>query len=241
MVSSNASGTEASGRIAAVVLAGGLGHRMRADRPKQLLELAGKPILQHSIEAFAASPAVDEVLVMVPEGQLATLVDQVSLWGATGVQEGGVFRHDTVRIALDALGADVTGVLLHDAARPLLSQELIAACVGALDDHQAAGVFVDSADTVVEVSDDGSTVAAVPDRRRLRRAQTPQAFDVAVIRRAHALAADDPAFEPTDDCGVVARYLPQVPIAVIPGESRNLKVTEPLDLLIAERLLKADE
>jgi 2-C-methyl-D-erythritol 4-phosphate cytidylyltransferase len=226
--------------MVAVVLGGGAGTRFGAVRPKQLLTLAGKTLVEHCVTAFASAPGIDEVLLVMGPGftdEAARLVSgQVS-----AVIEGGVSRADSVRNALAYLSAryapDGTGVLFHDAARPLVDQRVIADCVAALREHDAIGTAVPSADTIV-VARDG-VMSHVPPRETLLRCQTPQCFRLSVIIRAHELAAQDPAFVPTDDCGVVLRYLPDVPVHVVLGSERNLKVTYPSDLAIAEVLMRS--
>ena len=226
--------------IAAVVLGGGVGNRFGASTPKQLLTLDGRTLVEHCVAAFGRAPGVDEVLLVMPSGyaaEAAKLVgDQVS-----AVIAGGVTRSDSVRNALAHLTArhpaETTGVLLHDAARPLVSQRVIADCVAAVSHHDAAGTAVPTSDTIV-VAEDG-VMSHVPPREHLLRCQTPQCFRLSVIARAHELAAADPDFTPTDDCGVVLRYLPDVPVHVVPGSERNVKITYPGDLAIAQTLLRA--
>ena len=130
------------------------------------------------------------------------------------------------------------GVLLHDAARPLVDQRIIADCVAALGAHDAAGVAVPASDTIVITAD--GVMHSMPRRETLWRCQTPQCFRLPVIARAHELAAADPDFASTDDCGVVLRYLPDVDVHIVPGSERNLKITYPQDLAIAEALLGED-
>lgn len=218
----------------AVVLAAGVGARLGAERPKQLLELAGKTVLERSVAPFVVCDSINEVLVMTRAADLEVIRAIVEPLGVTRILAGGVERHDTVRVAIEALGDADANVLFHDAARPLVSATLIDATVAALQTHGAAGAYIESTDTVVQVTADGATVDHVLERPLVRRAQTPQGFRLDVIRAAHEQAAADPGFAPTDDCGVVARYLPDEPIAVVPGDPRNLKVTEPGDLAIAE-------
>ncbi|HEX6448495.1 MAG TPA: 2-C-methyl-D-erythritol 4-phosphate cytidylyltransferase [Trebonia sp.] len=226
-------------RMVAVVLGGGSGSRFGAATPKQLLTLVGKTLVEHCVAAFGSAPCVDEVLLVMPPAyhdEAKRLVgDQVS-----AIIEGGESRADSVRNALRYLAArypaDDTGVLLHDAARPLVDQQVIADCVEALGSHDAIGTAVPTADTIVVCTEDG-VMAHVPPRETLMRCQTPQCFRLSVITRAHDLAAADPDFVPTDDCGVVLRYLPDVPVHVVPGSERNIKVTYPGDLAIAEVLL----
>lgn len=224
----------------AVVLAGGVGTRIGADRPKQLLSIAGRTILEWAVSAFHDSPYVDEVWVVTA----GTLVDDVRTLlaaaglGAVRVIEGGVLRSDSTRAAITALGDRDCDVLFHDAARPLVDSRIIADCVRALRTGEAVTTAVPSTDTVAEVDPDGR-VKGILDRARLRNVQTPQGFRLATIGAAYRLMDADPQgpLAATDDCGVVLRYRADVPIAVVAGSARNLKVTHPDDLLVAERLL----
>ena len=226
-------------KMVAVVLGGGSGSRFGAARPKQLLPLSGRTLVEHCVSAFSDAPGVDEVLLVMPPAyhdEVAKLVgDQVS-----AIISGGETRADSVRNALRYLAghyaADDTGVLFHDAARPLIDQRVIADCVSALRVHDAIGTAVPTADTIVVRTDDGA-MSHVPPRETLMRCQTPQGFRMSVLTRAHELAAADSDFVPTDDCGVVLRYLPDVPVHIVQGSERNIKVTYPSDLAIAEVLM----
>jgi 2-C-methyl-D-erythritol 4-phosphate cytidylyltransferase len=226
-------------RMVAVVLGGGTGTRFGAARPKQLLTLNGKTLVEHCVAAFAGVPGIDEILLVMPPAyhdEAKRLVGgQVS-----AIIAGGATRSDSVRNALAHLGARYdqaeTGVLVHDAARPLVTRRIIADCMAALHEHDAVGTAVPTADTILAVQD--GVIAHVPPRETLYRAQTPQCFRLETIVQAHALAAADPAFTPTDDCGVVLRYLPDVPVHIVPGSETNLKVTYPSDLAIAKALLE---
>lgn len=225
-----------------VVLAGGVGARVGSELPKQLLEVSGRTILEHSVAAFASHPRIDEVLVVMVPGHVDVARRIVKAYPkVAGVVEAGVGapRSDSTVRALSWIGSRGDGephVLLHDAARPLVTADLIDRAVAALATYDAATAAIPSSDTILELAPDG-TLHNVPSRANLRRVQTPQAFRVSVLRRAHELAAQDPSFEPTDDCSVVLRYLPDVPIGVFDGDERNIKVTEPLDLAVAELLL----
>jgi 2-C-methyl-D-erythritol 4-phosphate cytidylyltransferase len=241
-------------RMVAVVLAGGSGQRFGAGVPKQLLELDGQTLLAHCVAAFDAAPGVDEVLVVMPPGRTAD-AEKLRAGGAypklTAVIEGGTSRPGSTRAAISAISARRAaapdngdrdadwGVLFHDAARPLVDQRIIADCVAALERVDALGVAVPTADTIVVVAD--GVMTQIPRRDSLMRCQTPQAFRLSVIARAHELALADPDYEPTDDCGVVLRYLPDVPVHVVQGSERNLKITYPRDLAIAQALLDEEQ
>jgi 2-C-methyl-D-erythritol 4-phosphate cytidylyltransferase len=227
-------------RMVAVVLGGGVGERVGAALPKQLLRLGGKTLVEHCVAAFEQAPGVDEILVVMAAGYVEQVRDMLAEGGfskVTGVIAGGVARSDSTRAALAAIagGGDNQGVLLHDAARPLVDQRIIADCVAALGEHDAAGVAVPASDTMVITAN--GVMHTMPRRETLWRCQTPQCFRLPVIARAHELAAADPDFAPTDDCGVVLRYLPGVDVHIVPGSERNLKVTYPQDLAVAEALL----
>jgi 2-C-methyl-D-erythritol 4-phosphate cytidylyltransferase len=258
-------------RMVAVVLGGGVGQRMAAGMPKQLLTLGGKTLVERCVAAFDQAPGVDEILVVMPRGytgQVKAMLTDAGYRKVTAVIEGGATRPDSTRVALTAIaaagpaatagtatastaatstatagtGPGDCGVLLHDAARPLVDQRIIADCVAALQTHDAAGVAVPASDTMV-VTDNG-VMQSMPRRETLLRCQTPQCFRLPVITRAHELAAADPdpgSFAPTDDCGVVLRYLPDVDVHIVPGSERNIKITYAQDLAIAEVLLARGE
>jgi ribitol-5-phosphate 2-dehydrogenase (NADP+) / D-ribitol-5-phosphate cytidylyltransferase len=229
-------------RMVAVVLGGGTGQRLGAGMPKQLLTLGGQTLIERCVAAFDAAPGVDEVLVVMARGYTGQVRELVAgFQKVTAVIEGGSTRPESTRAALAAIAeadGDDCGVLLHDAARPLVDQKIIAACVAALEVHDAAGVAVPASDTMV-LTENG-VMHSVPPRERLFRCQTPQCFRLSVIARAHELAAADPEFAPTDDCGVVLRYLPGTAVHIVPGSERNMKVTYPQDLAVAEALLSGD-
>jgi 2-C-methyl-D-erythritol 4-phosphate cytidylyltransferase len=230
-------------RMVAVVLGGGTGQRLGAGIPKQLLTLGGQTLIERCVAAFEQAPQIDEILVVMARGHTEPVRAMLAGGGypkVTAVIEGGATRPDSTRAALAAVGPGggrgECGVLLHDAARPLVDQRIIADCVAALRVHQAVGVAVPASDTIVVVSEDG-VMLSVPRRETLQRCQTPQCFRLSVIARAHELAAADPDYTPTDDCGVVLRYLPGVPVHTVPGSERNIKITYPHDLAVAEALL----
>ena len=229
-------------RNVAVVLAGGTGTRVGLSIPKQLIKIAGKPIIEHTIAALQESPLIDEIMVMMAPGHLDNVRAIVRSGGydkVSQILEGAGTRNDTTAAALAALGDAECNVLLHDAVRPLVSQTIIAANVEALQTYQAVDTAIPSADTVIAVQpDQPSRSPTCSPGSLLRRGQTPQSFRLSTIRAAYANAAKDPNFTATDDCTVVLRYLPEVPIHVVAGHERNMKVTEPIDVYIADKLFQ---
>ena len=224
----------------AVLLAGGTGTRTGLDRPKQLAELGGASILDHSLRALHDHPDVDEVVVVMAADHLAAARELAAARPKVSVVlPGGVTRTESTLVALAHLGETECHLLIHDAARPLVTARVITDCLTALGTYAAVATVVPVTDTVFEVGPDG-LVRDTLDRATLRRVQTPQGFRSEVLREAYARAAQDPDFAATDDCGVVMRYLPDQPVAVVAGDERNLKVTTPVDLEVVAALLATD-
>lgn len=230
----------------AILLAGGSGQRFGADRPKQFVRIGERTVLEHSLAAFEQSPHIDAILIvshpqhldevreLLPSSQHPKLLTIVA---------GGAERQDSTLNALRAL-TQITDspleqirILIHDAVRPAVSQSIIERVCTALHTHQAANLVVPVTDTLLEVNDNGTT-AAMPSRARFRRVQTPQGFHAATLQHAYDVALTDPNFQATDDCGVVFRYLPEVEIALVEGEQRNIKLTYPEDLHMLHHLLE---
>ncbi len=235
-----ASRPEESLRTVAVVLAGGTGSRVGLDVPKQLLKVAGRTIMEHTVGGLHDCPEIDEVVVIMTADfvdDARTLLLREDWPKLTRVLAGGRDRNESTRRALAALGEQECNVLFHDAVRPLISQRIVTDCVAALRTFEAVDVAIPSSDTVVRVDDDNQIVE-IPDRSHLRRGQTPQGFRLSTIRRAYDVAAGDPDFAATDDCAVVLRYLPEVPIHVVRGDEQNMKVTYPVDLFIVDKLFQ---
>ncbi|WP_406362235.1 D-ribitol-5-phosphate cytidylyltransferase [Streptomyces sp. NBC_01579] len=236
-------------RTVAVVLAGGTGQRIGLAIPKQLLKIAGKPILEHTLQVFEAAPDIDDIIVLMTPDYVAEaekIVTRAGLRKVSQVLAGGATRSETTMLAIEAAAARLSGdedcnLLFHDAVRPLVSQRVIKECVQALERYRAVDVAIPSADTVIVTrthGDDGEFITEIPDRGRLRRGQTPQGFWLSTIRSAYGLAASDPLFQATDDCSVVVKYLPDVPVHVVMGDEYNMKVTQPVDVFIADKLFQ---
>ena len=201
----------------ALLVAAGSGERLGAERPKAFVTLGGRPMLEWSLEALRGA-GLEEVVVALPEGEEAPE-------GTVGVR-GGATRTDSVRAALAASSGDP--VVVHDAARPLVTAETVRAALDALEGHDAVVVAAPMADTVKRVED--GVVRETVSREGLWAVQTPQAFDARTLRRAHAW---DP--EATDDSALVEAVGGRV--VVVEGDVRNLKLTVPGDLEVAEALL----
>lgn len=231
--------------VVAVVLAAGFGTRFDPNNPKQLVSVGGKPIVCWSIEAFERCGRVSDIVVVVnPKVRSAveSLIDDMGYTKVRVIIDGGAERVDSTAAALDTLAAagipDDAKILIHDAVRPFVEQSSIEGSIDALDQFTAATVAYASTDTVLLTEDlgDVKVVKSVPDRPNTFRAQTPQSFRFATIRRAYELAASDPDFHPTDDTRVVVDYLPDEPVAIVSGSETNLKITTLEDVPTAEHI-----
>ncbi len=220
----------------AIIPAGGAGTRMGRQRPKQYLELAGDPILLHTLRAFEQADEVDGIIVVVPkEWQMQTkeLVLQSRLVKILNVVCGGVRRQDSVANGLAEVPPDTALVLVHDGARPLVTPELIRRCVEGAETYGAAMAALPVSDTLKQVGSSG-VIKATVDRSALYQAQTPQVMSAVSLRNAFA-KADDDGFEGTDEASFLEQMGEQM--VVVDGDEQNIKVTRPGDLLIAEMIL----
>ena len=227
----------------AVILAGGIGARVGGNTPKQLLPLAdGRSVLEHAVNAFEQSPHIDEVCIVMHPDYIA-YAEQMLLANAwqkvSQIVPGGKERWESSVNAIRRLGerreaiGNEVNLLLHDAARPFVSQEIIARVCEALEEHEAVTVAIPSTDTVYEMVN--GQVARIPQRSTIMRAQTPQAFRLELIAEAYAKAlgvdiCDIQAcsachLPATDDCGVLFNHMPMTPIHIVLGEEQNKKIT----------------
>ena len=223
----------------AVILAGGIGKRFGSPVPKQFLPLAGKTVIEYSIDTFCQHPAIDEVAVVVhPDyrDEIQAIADRRGWAKLRRIVGGGTERYmsslNAIRAYADCQPSD--NLLLHDAARPLVTPAIIDRVLSALESHGAVGVGLQCTDTIWEV--EVGQIESIPQRSRMWRAQTPQAFSLKVLREAYDKALEDPHFLATDDCGVVNKYL-GTPIFVVEGDERNFKITNAEDLSRANILI----
>ena len=231
----------------AVILAGGIGARVGGNTPKRLLPLQdGKSVLEHAVDAFEQSPHIHEICIVMHPDYIAH-AEQMLLANAwqkvRHIIPGGKERWESsvnaIRLYMNQQNSlpfreeAGVGLLLHDAARPFVSQDIIARVCEALEDHEAVTVAIPSTDTVYEMVD--GKVARIPQRSTIMRAQTPQAFRLNLIAEAYAkalgvnsLSAEACAtchLPATDDCGIVHEHMPEIPIHIVLGEEQNKKIT----------------
>lgn len=224
----------------AVILAGGVGSRVGADRPKQFLEIRGRMVIERTIDAFEANANIDEIAVVINPMYIEEMESIVKRNGWKKVRrilEGGAERYMSTLSAIKAYGdLEEANVLFHDAVRPMVSQAIIDRVINALEEHDAVGVAVKVTDTIWET--DGETIKSIPDRNIMRKAQTPQAFRLSVIKEAYRRGLQDPKMCSTDDCGMVMRYMPEKKIFIVEGDEKNIKLTYKEDIPYIEVLLK---
>jgi 2-C-methyl-D-erythritol 4-phosphate cytidylyltransferase len=216
-----------------LIVAGGRGTRMGGPQPKQFLELAGRPVLMHTLEAFDRWDASARLIVVLPEDQIDTWkrLCEAHVFGRIHrVVAGGETRFHSVRNGLGAVASNGL-IAVHDGVRPLVAPSVIAACFAAAADGGAAVPVVPVVESVREVDADGGSRPV--DRTRLRVVQTPQVFRADVLRAAYCLPYD-PRF--TDDASVVEAS--GVAVRLVPGNRENIKLTTPMDLLLAEQLMR---
>jgi 2-C-methyl-D-erythritol 4-phosphate cytidylyltransferase len=218
-------------KVGAIIPAAGSGTRMGGAR-KPFLQLAGKPLLQHCLDTFFQVESVKHIVVVLPADERSAIPDWLNDARVT-VAPGGAQRGDSVRAGLAALPHDIDVVVVHDAARPLVTPELILRVLQVVVQGVSGTVAVQVTDTLHEV-DDTLAITATPLRSRFWRAQTPQAFPREALELVYARSND--VSSATDEAGLVARNGWKV--KVVPGEHWNIKITTPEDLVLAEAALR---
>ena len=225
----------------AIILAGGTGSRVGGKTPKQLLPLAdGRSVLECAVEAFEAAPCINEICIVMHAdwiGEAQRMCLQNGWQKVTKIIEGGHERWESSWKAIEVFRNQDSDVSLwfHDAARPFVSQRILADVAEALKEHKAVTVAVPVTDTIykvkgLQVTGYGLQVESIPSRTDYMRAQTPQAFHLETSRTAfeRALASGD--IIATDDAGIVHKYMPEEPIFIVAGEEANRKITYKEDL-----------
>lgn len=224
-------------KVAAIILAAGKGSRMQSDIKKQYMLIDGKPVIWYSISAFQESSVDEIVLVTGKEDKeyCRELVKKNGFEKVAKIVEGGEERYDSVYKGLVAC-SDSTYVLIHDGARPLISNRVIEKCIHQLKKCEACVVGVPVKDTI-KIVDEKGMVKNTPQRNRLWSIQTPQAFSYDLIIGAYNKMMKDKVIKVTDDAMVVELYSNQE-VQVIEGDYTNIKITTIEDLIAAENFLK---
>lgn len=221
---------------AAIIAAAGQGNRFGAKKPKQFVEICGKPLVVHTLEKFEICPAVDEIILVLPEKDIANfqeLAGKFDLKKLKKIVAGGKTRAESVFSGLNAIESEkIKIVAIHDGARPLVSVEEISKTIEKAEETGAACLVGKVSDTIKKIS--GENIVRTIDRSNLRRALTPQAFHYEILKR--AFAASDLSEAATDECYLAEKL--GVKITFIEGSAKNIKITAPEDLILAEMFLK---
>jgi 2-C-methyl-D-erythritol 4-phosphate cytidylyltransferase len=220
---------------AVIVVAGGSGKRMGASIPKQFLEIDGKAILLHTLEQFIAYDNSLEIVLVLPENQMDYWQKLTTNWPhASGIQiaPGGKERFFSVQNALTMLSPDCTEVAVHDGVRPFINAALLKRAFDSLRENQAAIPVLASVDSI-RILDSESGNSRTANRNEILRVQTPQMFDVAILKKAYTQDFSDRF---TDDASVVEQL--GISIALFEGEALNIKITGPEDLKLADAILR---
>ena len=230
--------------IFAAILAGGVGTRMQsAEKPKQFLEVGGKPIIIHTIEKFISIENFTKILVLTPEDWVDYTRDLIENYMGTDsgvlVLPGGTDRNETLMCALayieEHYKVDADTILVtHDAVRPFVTERIIRENMEAAGLYGACGTAIPATDTIVQ-SRDGKYMHSIPDRSCMYQQQTPQSFRVTLLKETYALLNEEERKSLTDACKILV--LKGVPVYMVMGDSCNIKITYPEDLLLSEVLV----
>lgn len=225
-------------KIKAVILASGSGSRINKETPKQFLELSGSPLIIHTLKPFEKNSNIDEVIIVTLSDYMDKTWEFVNRYRLTKVKNiirGGKTRQESSKNGIDGCGDDTEFVLIHDAVRPFITNNLLNRLIKALDQHDAVVPVIPSPDTIVETDRKGF-INKIPNRSMLWRVQTPQAFEYQLIIEAHTKALRQGIKNSTDDSSLVLRI--GHPVYTIKGDERNIKITYPTDFHIAGKLFE---
>lgn len=217
----------------AIILASGTGERIGNKTPKQFIEIKGKTILEHTISVFEKNEKTDRIILVVHRDYLE-FCKNFKFKKLYKIIEGGEKRQDSSRLGVDLINEDDAKVLIHDAARPFIKDEIINNCYDALDKYNAVNTGVESTDTIIEINEN-NIITDIPKRSSLLRCQTPQGFRCSLIKKAHKIALEK-NLEVTDDTGLIV-LLNLDKVFVVKGDIENIKITYPDDIKTAEEKL----
>ena len=220
-----------------IILASGTGSRSGLNIPKQFYKIKEKTLLEYSIEAFQNNTNIDEIIIVSNPNFIELTKELANKYSkVVKIISGGETRQQSSYNGVMSITDTEANILIHDAVRPFVTQTIINECIITLSQYNAINVAIESSDTILEI-DENNFIKSVPNRKNLRRVQTPQCFKLDLIKNAHNLALNDKDFQPTDDCGLVLRYN-LAPIFIVNGDETNIKITYPTDLEIAEKILE---
>lgn len=223
----------------AVILAGGKGERFDSSLPKQFAKLAGKSVIEHTIDIFENHEKIDEIAIVMNKdfiNKMEEIILKNNWKKLKKVLQGGKERYHSSLAAINAYDGEFVNLIFHDAVRPLLSRRIISEVIEALENYDAVDVAIPATDTIIKVNTDNMYIENIPQRKQMFQGQTPQAFKSEIIKKAYEIALQDPNFVTTDDCGVVKKYMPEKAVFVVNGSPKNIKLTRIEDLYFADKL-----
>ena len=232
--------------IYGAILAGGIGSRMGNEKPKQYINIGGKPIILHTIEKFVLCDEFEEILILCPKdwieytkGLISKYIDDAD---KVKVIEGGDTRNETIQNAISHIEAEgnldeETVIVTHDAVRPFVTYRIIKDNIEAAQKYGACDTVVPATDTIVE-SQNGTIISAIPDRAKLYQGQTPQSFNALKLQQLYRSLSDSEKEILTDAAKIFV--IKGEPVELVRGETYNVKITYPYDLTVAEGLLKGE-
>ena len=226
----------------AIILAGGIGNRLGNSIPKQFFKVAGKTVIEHTVDVFERCEKIDEIAVVIYQSGVMHIEEMILTNNWKKVKKillGGDERYMSSLSAINAYkGEKNCNLIFHDAVRPLVNERIINDVISALKKYNAVNTAVPATDTIIEVENNAELIRSIPNRSNLRRGQTPQGFKLETITRAYEIALQNKNFVSTDDCGVVIKYLPDEKVYVVRGEEFNLKLTYKEDAFLLDKLFQ---
>lgn len=224
----------------AIILAAGRGTRMNAGMNKQFIQINGKPLLAHTLEAFQRCGEIDSIILVAGKDELQFCREQIlDVYGfekVNGLVEGGSRRQQSVYNGIKSLDESCSIVVVHDGARPAVTEDIIERCIKGAEEFGAVSAGMPVKDTI-KLLDENGFVECTPERRKLWITQTPQAFQKEIIRKAHEIARTY-EITGTDDAFLVENM--GIKVKMIEGSYENIKVTTPEDIIFAESLLRTN-
>ena len=226
--------------VYAIILAGGIGERIKHHLAKQFIKIAGKTVLEHTLDVFEKNSNITEIIVVIHR-EYRALMEQIIIKNnykkIKKVLNGGENRQESSYIGVNSIEVEDSIVLIHDAVRPFVSNRIINDCIEALKKYSAIDVAIQSADTIIKINNE-NIIENIPTRKHMWRGQTPQGFKLKTIKEAHKLALNDPNKKVfSDDCGMVLEYLKEE-IYIVKGEQKNIKITYSEDIFLADKLFQ---
>ncbi len=227
----------------AIILAGGSGSRFGLNIPKQFAKVAGKTLIEHTLDTFQKSDLIDEICIVI-KADWVDKIEEIIIKGEYSkvkkVLNGGEERKDSSLAAINAYKMESNSshynMIFHDAVRPFVTDGIIQKCIDGLSHYSAIDVAIPATDTIIEVKN--SLIENIPNRSSMMQGQTPQCFKLGTIDKAYQIATQDTNLKATDDCGIVRKYLPNEQIYIVEGSVENIKITYEQDIFMADKIFQ---